>query len=337
MLRSLVGSEMCIRDRYGGSWASTWGTWRAAYGLLVWQLQLSTSVMVSCSQWLDERWGCRSGDMLRRPEPDTLERHARASGRQVVMPEDPDPEDVILPKPVALEEALPDIQQGASQDGELISEQPAHPQTEPEPESEPEPEPEPEPEGEDEDAAKEALVEAAIREFDQLDADGDGVLTREEFNGQSERDEQLSKRFEEEATLALQRSQVPPEVSKFLTGQQVPVSQLEREDMHAWFGESEDESEDENRSRGSSKRPEAQEGTQAVVRPQLEPCVGLMSFLNTVKPGFGELYAPCLQQGGFETGRALSLARVEDLQQCGVALGHALLIVDTIQKVAQYL
>ena len=56
--------------------------------------------------------------------------------------------------------------------------------------------------------------------------------------------------------------------------------------------------------------------------PNQQHIEGLRKFLETVKPGFGELYAELLQKGGFETGRALSLASAENLVHCGVALGE---------------
>ena len=54
---------------------------------------------------------------------------------------------------------------------------------------------------------------------------------------------QLSKRFEREAADALQRNQIPPEVSKFLAGEDTGVSEQELEDMKDWFGDDSDEEE----------------------------------------------------------------------------------------------
>eukprot|EP00656_Telonema_subtile_P007900 TRINITY_DN13706_c0_g1_i2.p2 TRINITY_DN13706_c0_g1~~TRINITY_DN13706_c0_g1_i2.p2 ORF type:complete len:146 (+),score=42.50 TRINITY_DN13706_c0_g1_i2:76-513(+) len=122
-----------------------------------------------------------------------------------------------------------------------------------------------------------------------------------------------------------------PEVSEFLSGESLPRTQHELEDMHAWFGESDEDDHEAPAQDHMQRQP-------AALQPPSEqaPCVGLHKFLDSVKPGFGEQYAQGLSTGGFETGRALSLASAENLQQCGVALGHALLIVDTIRKVAKY-
>lgn len=212
-------------------------------------------------------------------------------------------------------------------------------------------------------------TKSVAEEFKQLDTNGDGVISKEEWlqsqaepvecdeasqiteildpehtwtpkEQQAHQQRQLSRRFEKEASEALSRNQVPPEVSKFLAGENVPVSQNELEDMHAWFGESESEEEDPDTGMQRAQ-PLAQNSEQPASHHQSsahkQGSAGLCKFLDSVKPGFGEQYTSCLCDGGFETGRALSLASATDLQECGVARGHALLIVDTIQKVAQYL
>jgi len=243
--------------------------------------------------------------------------------------EELNPED--LPLPVPLEDAL------AGPASESVTEsEPAEPEA-----AEPEPaEPEPEPtisehlaveasadgssgladDGALDDDARQHVIDQANDEFDRLDTNGDGTLSREEFAASAgEVEVQLADPDDETAANA----EVPEYRRKWTeqyVGAEVDGDTTEmavdsvNEAMGAWRDD-------------GVLEPES-EGN--------EPVDGLHKFLDAVKTGFGAQYTSALKEGGFETGRALSLASAKDLQQCGVALGHALLIVDTVQKVAKY-
>jgi len=249
-----------------------------------------------------------------------------------------DPED--LPQPIALEDALTE---------------PMPEETEPAPE---EGKPAPEPEASEEAApiseldgvsdpaveqfeilgrASQNIIDQANAEFDRIDTNGDGIITREEFAATEEEHAEQSESAESTTT----EQQIPEYRREWTLNQaseeadDVPVAATEADDepvpelnkaneaMHAWR-----EGED-------TEEPDEVHVEEVVVDSE-EPVDGLHKFLDAVKAGFGSQYTSALKKGGFETGRALSLAGAKDLQQCGVALGHALLIVDTVQKVAKY-
>lgn len=292
----------------------------------------------------------------------TNQSSALGGSEEEVLPEE-------LPLPVALEDALAEsatdesvTQPKLTTESEPTEPEPTEPEhREPEAEAEPvEPEPtnsepvsveeiavveesdanvEPSIDGFLDDRASQNLIEQANAEFDRLDTNGDGTLSPEEFAASSalagaelvtevaDSDEESAAdaevpEYRREWTERLQAAESEAAAEQ-ADDEEASIGQA-NEAMHAW---------QEGDEAGMS---EPQPEPEVAVADGEEPVDGLHKFLDAVKAGFGSQYTSALKEGGFETGRALSLASAKDLQQCGVALGHALLIVDTVQKVAKY-
>merc|ERR1712166_1684088 len=191
------------------------------------------------------------------------------------------------------------------------------------------------------DRASQNIIEQANAESDKLDTNGDGTLSPEEFAASSalagaelvtevaDSDEESAAdaevpEYRREWTERLQAAESEAAAEQAGDAEEASIGQA-NEAMHAW---------QEGDEAGMSAEPQPE--PEVAVADGEEPVDGLHKFLDAVKAGFGSQYTSALKEGGFETGRALSLASAKDLQQCGVALGHALLIVDTVQKVAKY-
>lgn len=271
-----------------------------------------------------------------------------------------------LPLPVSLEDALAKSATESVAEPELTTEsEPTEPEpTEPEP-TEPEPtEPEstnsepvaveeiavveesdasvePTMDGPLDERACQNMIDQANAEFDRLDTNGDGTLSPEEFAASSasagvelvtevaDSDEESTAdaevpEYRRKWTERLEAAESEAAAEQADDAEEASIGQA-NEAMHAW---------QEGDEAGMLAEPQSE--PEATAADGEEPVDGLHKFLDAVKAGFGSQYTSALKEGGFETGRALSLASAKDLQQCGVALGHALLIVDTVQKVAKY-
>merc|ERR1712166_443845 len=292
----------------------------------------------------------------------TNQSSALGGSEEEVLPEE-------LPLPVALEDALAESATDESvTEPKLTTEsEPTEPEsTEPEPTEPEHPEPEAGPTNSEpvsveeiavveesdanvepsidgflDDRASQNIIEQANAEFDKLDTNGDGTLSPEEFAASSalagaelvtevaDSDEESAAdaevpEYRREWTERLQAAESEAAAEQAGDAEEASIGQA-NEAMHAW---------QEGDEAGMSAEPQPE--PEVAVADGEEPVDGLHKFLDAVKAGFGSQYTSALKEGGFETGRALSLASAKDLQQCGVALGHALLIVDTVQKVAKY-